>query len=48
MEIEINPEQAWFWTPEWREAEKKADEDIKSGNYESFDTMEDLLEDLFE
>ncbi len=28
----INADQAWFWTKEWQEGEKQADEDIKNGN----------------
>ncbi len=27
----IDAEQVWFWTREWQEAEKKAEEDIKKG-----------------
>jgi len=28
---EIDPEQAWFWTPEWQAGEREADEDIAAG-----------------
>lgn len=27
----ISRSQAWFWTPEWQEGERRADEDIKAG-----------------
>jgi AbrB family looped-hinge helix DNA binding protein len=27
----IDADQAWFWTREWQEEEKKAEEDIKKG-----------------
>lgn len=27
----IDADQAWFWTKEWQEAERKAEEDIKKG-----------------
>lgn len=27
----VDAEQTWFWTKEWQEAEKKAEEDIKKG-----------------
>lgn len=27
----IDADQAWFWTKEWQEAEKAAEEDIKKG-----------------
>jgi hypothetical protein len=43
----IDPEQAWFWTPEWQAQEKKTDEDIATGRYKDFASMDDLLEDLF-
>jgi len=28
---EHDPSQAWFWTPEWQEGEREADEDIAAG-----------------
>jgi len=31
-QVSVDREQAWFWTPEWQEAERKADEEIASGN----------------
>jgi AbrB family looped-hinge helix DNA binding protein len=30
-QVSVDREQAWFWTPEWQEAERKADKDIASG-----------------
>lgn len=27
----IPKDQAWYWTPEWQAAERRADEDIKAG-----------------
>jgi AbrB family looped-hinge helix DNA binding protein len=27
----LDPTQAWFWTDEWQEKERQADEDIKAG-----------------
>src|SRR5688500_4712450 len=29
--VEIDPEQAWFWTPEWQAKEREADEDFLAG-----------------
>ena len=29
--VKIDPEDAWFWTPEWQKKEREADEDIKNG-----------------
>jgi AbrB family looped-hinge helix DNA binding protein len=42
----IDKSQSYFWTKKWQEAEKEADEDIKSGRVESFDSVKDLLKDL--
>lgn len=40
--------QAYFWTKEWQEAEKKATEDIKAGRIRVFDTVDQLIKDLDE
>ncbi len=29
--LAIPADEAWFWTPEWQEMEREADEDIKAG-----------------
>ena len=42
----VDRSQTYFWTKEWQEAEKEADEDIKAGRVESFDSVEELLKDL--
>lgn len=42
----VPAEQAWFWTKEWQKGEKEADEDIAAGRVKSFESMDDLLEDL--
>ncbi|MFA4835687.1 MAG: hypothetical protein WC749_06430 [Dehalococcoidia bacterium] len=42
----VGRSQAYFWTREWQKAEKEADEDIKSGRVENFDSAEELLKDL--
>ncbi|MCS6903178.1 MAG: AbrB/MazE/SpoVT family DNA-binding domain-containing protein [Candidatus Bipolaricaulota bacterium] len=41
-----DPEQAWFWTPEWQAKEREADEDFKAGRFKSFTNVEDLIADL--
>ncbi len=35
--------QAYFWTKEWQEGEKQADEDIKAGRVKTFATAEELI-----
>lgn len=42
----VPKEQAWFWSKEWQEGEKEAEEDKASGRVKSFDSVDDLLEDL--
>ena len=42
----IDAEQSWFWTGEWQEAEKEAEEDIKSGRVKKFKNVQELIKDL--
>ncbi|MDD5451860.1 MAG: AbrB/MazE/SpoVT family DNA-binding domain-containing protein [Desulfovibrionales bacterium] len=44
--IRVPRDQAWFWTPEWQEKEKEADEDIRKERYQEFENVEDLLKDI--
>ncbi|QSQ07925.1 hypothetical protein H0A61_00244 [Koleobacter methoxysyntrophicus] len=44
--VPVPKDQAWFWSPEWQKNEKEADEDIKAGRVKSFDSVEELIEDL--
>ena len=38
----IDADQIWFWEKEWQEAERKAEKDIKEGDFsEVFTTAED-------
>lgn len=39
--------QAYFWTKEWQEGEREADEDLKRGRYKDFDSAEDAIAWLF-
>lgn len=41
--LQVPANQKWFWTEEWQEGEREADENIKSGNVKSFDNIEDAL-----
>lgn len=42
--VEIPKDQAWFWTEEWQEGEREAEEDIKNGNTKSFKSAEKAIQ----
>ena len=37
---------AYFWTDFWQEAEHEADRDLKEGNVEAYESVEDLIKAL--
>lgn len=39
----IDSRDAWFWAPQWQEAEAEAQQDIDSGNVSEFESVEELL-----
>lgn len=39
-------DQAWFWSEDWLGGEREADEDLKAGRFESFDSTEAFLDSL--
>jgi hypothetical protein len=41
--VERLPEQAYFWTSEWQEGEREADEDIRAGRVKRFSTAEEAI-----
>lgn len=45
---DMNVDQWWFWADEWQTLEDEVDEDLRNGQYEDFDTMEDFLDSLDE
>jgi bifunctional DNA-binding transcriptional regulator/antitoxin component of YhaV-PrlF toxin-antitoxin module len=44
----IDPDQAWFWTPEWQAKEREADEDHAAGRFTTHDSDEEFLSALRE
>lgn len=44
----IDPGQAWFWTREWQEKEREADDDLAAGRVTSIDTDAEFLAALVE
>ena len=45
---DIDPDQAWFWTPEWQAKERQADEDIAAGRGKVYLSDEEFLASLDE
>ncbi len=44
--LKVPRDQAWFWTKEWQEKERQADEDIAAGNFRDFDSLDALMKEL--
>ena len=42
----IPKDQQWYWTDEWQEGEREADEDIKASRVKTFDNVDDLIKEL--
>lgn len=42
----VDKGQGYFWTKEWQQGEKEASEDIKAGRVKTFDSVDDLINDL--
>lgn len=47
-QLGCDPEQAWFWTPEWQAGERRADEELRAGLGQYFDSEEAFLAGLDE
>ena len=43
---EVKEDDAWFWSKEWQEKERRADEAIRRGKVKTFENVEDLIRDL--
>jgi hypothetical protein len=39
----IDPDQAWFWTPQWQEGEREADADIAAGRVKTFRSTDEFI-----
>ncbi len=42
----VDKSQAYFWTKEWQSAEREAEADIKAGRVKTFESAEELIEEL--
>lgn len=46
-QITESPGQAYFWTERWQSGERAADEDLRSGRFETFDSADKAISWLF-
>lgn len=44
--VEIDPDQAWFWKPEWLAEELNAENELRAGEFEEFDNIDDFIDSL--
>ena len=44
----VDKDQAYFWSREWQEGEREAEEDIRAGRVKEFASVEDPIRDLEE
>ncbi len=42
----VDRDQAYFWTREWQEGEREADEDIRMGRLKTYDSVDELVAEL--
>ncbi len=42
----VDKSQAYFWARKWQEGEREADKDIKAGRVKTFNSVDELIEDL--
>jgi AbrB family looped-hinge helix DNA binding protein len=42
----VDKDQAWFWTERWQKLEGEAEADIQKGRIKSFDSVEDLFDEI--
>ena len=42
----IDKGQAYFWSDAWQEGEREAEEDLRQGRVEQFETLDELIADL--
>jgi AbrB family looped-hinge helix DNA binding protein len=42
----IDKEQSWFWQERWQRLEAEAEDDIRTGRVKSFDSVEELFDEI--
>lgn len=41
---QLNNDQSWYWTSEWQRMETEADEDLRTGQYRDFDSIDEMID----
>lgn len=44
--LDDNTEETWFWSEYWQEKERLVDEDIALGRIKSFESVDELIDEL--
>ncbi len=44
--VAIDRAQAYIWTEQWQSGEREAEEDLRLGRYQDYDSVDDLIEAL--
>lgn len=44
--VQVPASQKWFWTKEWQEGEREAEEDLRNRNVKQFEDVHDLITEL--
>ena len=42
----VPKDQEWYWSKQWQEWERQADEELARGEFKEFDSVEELIADL--
>ena len=42
----VDPDQAWFWTPEWQEGEREADAELAQGSGVVYSSTDEFISHL--
>jgi hypothetical protein len=38
--------QSWYWLPDWQKMENEADQNLRDGDYEDFDNLDEFIASL--
>jgi hypothetical protein len=41
--VAVDRTQAYFWSKHWQQGEREAEEDLRSGRFEDFESMDNLI-----